>query len=383
MRVRHEANGSSEFSPRESVSLEPPYSVIDCREIPGFAGHELVAACHDEANGLTAFIAVHDTSFGPSLGGCRLWPYTTENEAISDVLKLSEGMSYKHAVAGTGQGGGKAVIVGDPRSDKSPTLYRAMGRFVRQLGGRYITAEDVGTSIEDLCFAKEETDFIAGLPVEMGGSGDPSPVTAYGVYCGIHAALAHASNKPYRCDAPLGGATVAVQGLGNVGYRLCQYLHEAGARLIVADIHDDVVERACTEFAAEAVDADVVHRADADVFAPCALGGAINNETISTLRAKIVAGAANNQLAEAELAGELAGRGVLYAPDFVINAGGIINISFEKDEPYDADLAMFRTRQIGDTLTDLFRQAEADGQTTAAVADQLARRELELARRAR
>jgi leucine dehydrogenase len=369
-------NEDARWGPWQDGAVATPYSLVDCRQTPGFAGHELVAACHDPASGLRAFIAIHNTTLGPALGGCRMWPYASETEAISDVLRLSQGMSYKHAVASTGQGGGKAVIIGDPRRDKCNSLYRAMGRFVEQLGGQYITAEDVGTSIQDLCFAKQETDFISGLPVDMGGSGDPSPVTAYGVFCGIQAALAFAESRPYDAENRLDGASVAVQGLGNVGYRLCRFLHEAGAKLLVADIHDDIVKQACAEFSAEAMDPERIHRAPADVFAPCALGGAIDGNTIETLQPRIVAGAANNQLAKPCLASRLSERGVLYAPDYVINAGGIINISFEKNDVYNPRLAMRRTRQIGETLTDLFQQAESTGQTTAAVANQLAERKL-------
>ena len=336
-----------------------------------FDDHERVVFCRDPAAGLRAIIAVHSTVLGPALGGCRMWPYGSEDAALTDALRLSQAMTYKHALAGTGQGGGKAVIIGDAKTDKTPALMRAMGRAVDALGGRYIVAEDVGTSVEDMAAVREVTRHVAGIA--EGGSGDPSPVTAYGVLCGIRAAVSH---KFGRDD--LAGVSVAVQGLGNVGYALSALLHEAGAALHVADIDGAVVARAVEAFSAATAEPEAIHAAPVDVFAPCALGGVLNNRTIPAIVAPIVAGAANNQLDEESDGTALAGRGILYAPDYAINAGGIINIAFEGD--YDRDLAMRRTEGIFDTLIEIFRRADAEGVPTNQVADHLAVERIERAR---
>ena len=258
---------------------------------PDFDNHEEVVFCRDAATGLNAIIAVHDTTLGAGLGGCRFWPYAGEQEALTDALRLSRGMTYKAALAGTRRGGGKSVIIGDPRKIATPDLFRAMGRFVERLGGTYVIAEDVGTCPADMAFVREETRFVAGLE---GESGDPSPATALGVFAGIQAALKH-----QRGDDELKGVTVAVQGLGHVGWDLCNRLHEAGARLIVSDIRDGLMTAATKSFGATAVGTDAIHLVRADVFAPCALGAGLNDETIPLLKASIVAGSANNQLAEA------------------------------------------------------------------------------------
>ncbi|QDU56700.1 Glu/Leu/Phe/Val family dehydrogenase [Aeoliella mucimassa] len=324
-------------------------------------------------SGLRAFIAIHNTTHGPGLGGCRMWSYASEEEALTDALRLSQGMSYKHAVAGTPYGGAKAVILGNPREEKTEDLLRAFGRCVESLGGRYVTAEDVGMSVNDMVCIRDQTQYVAGLPTSMGGSGDPSPVTAYGVFCGLQAAVAFRHDRPYDPYAKLFGTTVAVQGLGNVGYALCQYLHKAGAQLIVTDINQPRVEQACREFSATATEAEAIYDTDADVFAPCALGGALSSETVPRLKASIVAGAANNQLAEPGIAAMLARREVLYAPDYVINAGGIINISCE-GESYSLEQAMARTEQIGGTLTEIFHKSSDTGRSTADISDEIARR---------
>ncbi len=343
-------------------------SVFDRAE---FDDHQSVSFGFDRDAGLKTIVAIHDTTLGPALGGCRMWPYGSDDEALADVLKLSRAMTYKHALAGTRQGGGKAVILADPHRDKTPALLRAFGRFVDGLGGRYITAEDVGTSAEDMAEVARATRFVAGLAE---GSGDPSPVTAFGVYCGIRAAVRHRLGRD-----DLAGLRVAVQGLGHVGFALCRLLREAGARLVVADIDSEAVARAVDAFDAEAVDAEAIVAAEADVFAPCALGGALNAETIPLLRAPIVAGAANNQLADDEAGRRLAERGVLYAPDYAINAGGVINIAFE-GERYDRDRALARTEGIYDTLLAIFRRAEAEGRPTSEIADDMARERIRAAR---
>ncbi|WP_197455928.1 Leu/Phe/Val dehydrogenase [Stieleria neptunia] len=334
-----------------------------------------MVSCTDARVGLRAFIAIHNTSLGPALGGCRMWRYASDEEALTDALRLSQGMSYKHAVADTQQGGGKAVIMGDPRRDKSDALFQAFGRFVDRLGGQYVTAEDVGVSVDDMVSVRTQTNHVAGLPTSMGSSGDPSPVTAYGVYCGIQAAVAFKRGRPYNPRARLDDITVAVQGVGNVGYSLCRHLHDAGANLVVSDVHQSNVTRACTELSATSVAPEAIDDVHADVFAPCALGGSLNHQSAERLKSAIVAGAANNQLAEPAVAKTLTDRKIIYAPDYVINAGGIINISYEKRD-YDLNQAMHHTERIGETLTEIFHCANTEDIPTAEVADRIAQQRL-------
>ncbi|MBY6185611.1 amino acid dehydrogenase [Marinobacter hydrocarbonoclasticus] len=338
---------------------------------PSFDHHEQIMFVHDEASGLKAIIAVHDTTLGPAVGGCRMWPYESEEDAINDVLRLSRGMTYKNALAGLDFGGGKSVIIGDPKSDKSEALFRAFGRFVDSLGGRYYSAEDVGITTADIMIAHQETPYMAGLE---GKSGDPSPYTALGTFLGIKAAVKH-----QRGIDSLEGIKVAVQGLGHVGFHLCRHLHEAGAKLVVCDLSESQLERARTEFGAEVVELDAIYRQDVDVYAPCALGATINDNTIPQLKATIVAGCANNQLAEPRHGEILKEKGILYAPDYVINAGGIINVSFERD--YNPDKAEAKVRKIYDTLLDIFVEADNSGKTTAVVADEMARAIIEGAKK--
>jgi len=328
-----------------------------------FDDHEEVVFCRDAATGLNAIIAVHDTTLGAGLGGCRFWDYPNEDEALTDALRLSRGMTYKAALARTGRGGGKSVIIGDPRRIGSADLFRAMGRFVEGLGGSYIIAEDVGTSPADMAHVRESTRFVAGLE---GASGDPSPATALGVFVGIRAALRHLHGSD-----DLQGARVAVQGLGHVGWDLCRQLNEAGAELIVTDIRDEVSSRAVRDFGAAAVGIDAIHALEADVFAPCALGAVINDQTLPQLKARVVAGSANNQLADDVHGDRLADRGILYAPDYVINAGGIINIAHEGDS-YDRDEAFAHVAGIEQTLTDLFARSVAEGIAPHRMADRMA-----------
>lgn len=335
---------------------------------PEFDAHEQVVFCHDAESGLKAIIAIHSTRRGPALGGCRMWPYPSEDAALTDVLRLARGMTFKAALADLPYGGGKSVILGDPRTDKSERLFRAMGRCVEGLGGRYTIAEDVGISVPDVLAMARATRHVAGIPA--GGAGDPSPATAYGVFKGIEAALAHAFGT-----AALAGRSVAVQGLGHVGLRLCGYLHEAGAHLIVADPDAEAVAAAVRRFAATVVPPDQILAAPADVLAPCALGAVLSAQTIPTIKARIIAGSANNQLAQAEDAARLAAHGILYAPDYAINAGGIINISHEG--PAYSQAAAFRhVARIADTLADIFDRAETESITTAEAADRLARERL-------
>lgn len=328
-----------------------------------FDDHEEVVFCRDAQTGLNAIIAVHDTTLGAGLGGCRFWNYETEEEALTDALRLSRGMTYKAALAKTGRGGGKSVIIGDPRKIGSADLFRAMGRFVDGLGGSYIIAEDVGTSPADMAFVSETTRHVAGLE---GASGDPSPATALGVFVGIRAALKHLHGSD-----DFKGTRVAVQGLGHVGWDLCRQLHEAGSSLIVSDIRDEVVGRAVETFGATAVGVDAIHAAEADVFAPCALGAVINEETLPQIKARIVAGSANNQLAEDSHGDMLADRAILYAPDYVINAGGIINIAHEGGN-YDCDEAFAHVAGIGKTLSDLFMRADTESLPPHRMADRMA-----------
>ncbi|MPZ10980.1 MAG: amino acid dehydrogenase [Kiloniellaceae bacterium] len=336
-------------------------SVFEHRE---FDGHEQVVFCHDSASGLKAIIAIHNTNRGPSLGGCRMWPYASGAEALTDALRLSRGMTYKSALAGLAYGGGKSVIIGDPRRDKSEALFRAMGCYVDSLGGRYTVAEDVGISVPDVEIMAQESAHVAGIT--SGGAGDPSPATAYGVYMGIKAAARHRLGVD-----SLRGLRVAVQGVGHVGYYLCRHLAAEGAELIVADIAEDTLDRAVREFDARAMAPERIAAAAVDVYAPCALGAVINDASLPDLQAKIVAGSANNQLAEARHGEALRQRGILYAPDYVINAGGIINISHE-GSGYDATKAFAHVAKIHDTLLEIFHRADAQKVATSEAADRLA-----------
>ncbi|TCR66438.1 Glu/Leu/Phe/Val dehydrogenase [Bosea sp. BK604] len=341
-----------------------------------FCDHEQVVFVSDEASGLKALIAIHDTTLGPALGGCRMYPYADEEAALRDVLRLSRGMTYKAAAAGLELGGGKAVIIGDPRSQKTPALLQAMGRAVERLAGRYITAEDVGTTVADFAEMRKATHHVVGLPVELGGTGDPSPTTALGVFHGLSAAARHCWGA-----ASLAGQHVAVQGLGNVGWHLCQLLHEAGASLTVADVHASRAAKAVATFAARAVAPEAIYAADADIFAPCAMGAVLNDVTVKQLRCGIVGGAANNQLAREDHGELLRSRGILYAPDFVINAGGMIRVASERDG-YDQDLVGRGVEGIGRTLLTIFQSAEEAGVATHVAALQLAQARLGQARAA-
>ncbi len=325
--------------------------------------HEQLVFCHDAAAGYRGLIAIHNTTLGPALGGTRYWKYQREQDAIIDVLRLAKGMTYKAAVAGLSLGGGKSVILmGEGPVDRE-ALFRAHGRFVESLKGRYITAEDVNTSPADMEYIHLETSHVAGL---MGRSGDPSPVTAHGVYVGMKA-----SAKWQLGSDELSGRTVAVQGAGHVGYYLCKYLAEEGARLVVADIAKDRVDRVCDEFQARAVTPDDIYGVDADVFAPCALGAAINDQTIGRLKVKIIAGGANNVLAEPRHGDELEKRGILYAPDYVINAGGLINVNGEL-EGWSADRSHRKAGEIYDTMLRVYELAKAERLPTYLAADRLA-----------
>ncbi len=330
---------------------------------PDFDNHEEVVFHHDRASGLKAIIAVHNRNLGPALGGCRMWPYESDDEAIDDVLRLSKGMTYKAAMAGLDFGGGKSVIIGDPHRDKNDALVLAMGRFIDSLNGRYHSGEDVGMTVGDMDVMRRVTPYAHGV---SDGSGNPSPATAWGVFLGIKAAVKHRLDRE-----DLDGVSVAVQGLGSVGQSLCEYLCQAGAKLTVADIDPARVRDVQQAPGAIAVGASEIHRVAADVFAPCALGAGLNDETIPELQTMIVAGSANNQLAESRHGLVLKERGILYAPDYVINAGGVIDIAAEGPD-YSTAQVMKRVEGIYDTLMQVFARASVEDSMPEIVADRMA-----------
>ncbi len=339
-------------------------------------GHEQIVFCHDEATNLRAIIAIHNTILGPALGGCRMWPFESEEEAISDAMRLSRGMTYKNAAAGLNLGGGKAVIIGDPNKDKSEALFRAFGRFVQSLGGRYITAEDVGTSVEDMEQIKMETSFVSGLPPEFGGSGDPSPFTALGAFEGIKASVKYKLKKK-----DIRGIKVAVQGVGHVGYYLCEMLHEAGAELIVTDIFEDKIDAVVNDFGAKSVPEDEIYSVDAEVFAPCALGAIVNDDTIKRMKFKIIAGGANNQLLDENIHGKkLKAKDILYAPDYLINAGGVINIYFETINEYNKERVTKKVKNIYNILMEVYQISGEQNITTVEAAAHFAEKRINLIR---
>lgn len=329
-------------------------------------GYEQVVYCSDDQSGLRAIIAIHSTALGPALGGTRFYPYATEDEALVDVLRLSRGMTFKAAAAGLDLGGGKAVILGDPRRIKNEELLRAYGRFVETLGGRYITAEDVGTALEDMDVVRRESRWVTGCSHTYGGSGDPSPVTAYGVLQGIKACCLEVFG-----DAELKDRTVALQGVGKVGHALCGYLVKEGAKVTIADIDVDNLAKAVSDYGVETTPLATVHTSECDIFAPCALGGIVNDDTISDFRCKIIAGAANNQLATEGHGDKLRDLGILYAPDFVINAGGLINVEDEL-RGYDRARAMKRVEGIYKQLQHIFTMARERGLSTSRAATEYA-----------
>lgn len=335
-------------------------------DLVDFDNHEQVVFGSDDATGLKTIIAVHSTALGPAAGGCRFWDYVSDEEALKDVLRLSRGMTYKNAMAGLKLGGGKGVIIGDPKKLKSNALFEAYGKQVNNLNGRYYTAEDVNITTGDMAVVNTVTDFVSGLE---GKSGNPGPFTALGTFLGIKAAVKFKLGKD-----SLKGIKVAVQGLGSVGYSLCEKLHAEGAELIVTDINSAALEKAKNELGAIVVGLDEIYAQDVDVYSPCALGASINDESIAQLKATIIAGCANNQLAETRHDEVLLDKGILYAPDYVINAGGIINVALEiYPEDYCADTATKLVKNIYDTLMNVFQVAQDKGQPTGIIADEMAR----------
>jgi leucine dehydrogenase len=340
--------------------------------------YEQIVMCAEPHTRLKAVICIHNTTLGPALGGIRMWPYDNERDAIVDAMRLARGMTFKAAVAGLNLGGGKTVVIGDPRKDKSEALFRALGRFIDTLGGRYIAAEDVGTATEDMDYVAMETPFVTGIELSSGGSGDPSPMTALGVYHGVRAAAEKVYGSP-----DLRGLRISVQGCGNVGSNLIKLLGDAGATLTVTDIHQDNIDRAQAMADVTVVAPDEIYGVPCDIFAPCALGGVINPETIDKLTAhgtlKIIAGAANNVLASDQMGHKLHEIGILYAPDYVINAGGLINVS-EELGGYNSERARKRVKRIHGNLTRIFDLAAANDVSPHEAAQQVALERIQMVR---
>lgn len=329
--------------------------------------HEQVLFCHDHSSGLRAIIAIHNTVLGPAVGGARMRVYKSDDEALQDALRLSRSMTYKAAISGLNLGGGKAVILADPATQKNEPMLRAFGRYVQSLAGRYITAEDVGTSVRDMEIVRMETDFVTGISRSLGGSGDPSPVTALGIYEGIKACA-----KQRWGTESLQDIRIAVQGVGDIGYHLCQHLYRDGAKIIAADPNPDSLRKAAQKFSLEVVGAEDIYACDCDIFSPCALGGVLDDETIPKLQCQIVAGGANNQLVDEQgHAAMLADRDILYAPDYVINAGGLINVANEF-EGYDRERAVQQAAGIYEVLEQIFAHADSAGINTVQAANQIA-----------
>lgn len=337
-----------------------------------FNNHEQIVFCNDKDTGLKAIIGIHSTILGPALGGTRMWKYTNEWEALNDVLRLSRGMTYKAAITGLNLGGGKAVIIGDSKTDKTPELIKKFGEFVGSLSGKYITAEDVGTTTQDMDLIRTVTTSVTGVSVQNGGSGNPSPVTAYGVYMGMKAAAMH----KFGTDK-LAGRTILVQGIGHVGEILVELISKEGALVQVDDISKSRVEEVAKKYNAQIFDGADLYRADVDIYAPCALGATINDDTVYKINAKIIAGAANNQLDNDAIHGQiLKERGILYAPDFLINAGGIINV-YSEIAGYDNAEAMKRTENIYNTTLEICRFADSNNITTQEAAMSIAMKRIE------
>lgn len=364
MKVQAKSSGPSSrgvSTPASSAAVDDLFNLL------AEHSHEQLSVFHEPSSGYRGIIAVHDTTLGPALGGTRFWRYATDREAVIDALRLARGMTYKAAVAGLNLGGGKSVIIGDNRITRREAIFRAHGRHVESLGGRYITAEDVGTSPGDMEYVHAETRYVVGL---IGRSGDPSPVTAYGVYRGIKACARHRWGTN-----DLAGRTVAVQGVGHVGYYLCQLLHGDGTKLVVSDIDAAKVKRVTDEFGARGVAPDDIYGVKAEVFAPCALGGIVNDDTLPRFTFEIVAGGANNQLAEERHGDELERRGLTYAPDYVINGGGLINVNAELNG-WTADRARSKAGEIYDTILRVFEIASEEGIPSYRAADRLAQQRI-------
>ncbi|AWI26154.1 Glu/Leu/Phe/Val family dehydrogenase [Flavobacterium pallidum] len=337
-----------------------------------FDNHEQIVFCNDKDTGLKAIIGIHNTVLGPALGGTRMWKYANEWEALNDVLRLSRGMSYKSAITGLNLGGGKAVIIGDAKTEKTPEMILKFGEYVNSLSGKYITAEDVGTTTQDMDMIRDVTPFVTGVSVEKGGSGNPSPVTAYGVYMGMKAAAKYQFGSD-----DLNGKRVLVQGIGHVGETLVEYLAKEGADVQIIDINQGRLEEVSSKYGVKIFTGADLYAADVDIYSPCALGATINDDTINKIKAKVIAGAANNQLANETVHGQiLKDRGILYAPDFLINAGGIINV-YAEIVGYDSAEAMRRTENIYNTTLEILSFSEQNGITTQAAAMSIAQKRID------
>jgi leucine dehydrogenase len=337
-----------------------------------FDDHEQIVFCNDKDTGLKAIIGVHNTVMGPALGGTRMWQYENEWEALNDVLRLSRGMTFKAAITGLNLGGGKAVIIGDAKSQKTPELMLRFGEFVNTLGGKYITAEDVGMETSDMDLVRKVTPFVTGISEENGGAGNPSPITAYGVFMGMKAAAKHAFG-----NSDLEDRIIYVQGIGSVGESLVEHLSNEGAKVFISDINQDRLEVVRDKYSANIYEGDNIYAEEMDIYAPCALGATINDLTLPQLRAKVIAGAANNQLADENKHGKLLkDRGIVYAPDFLINAGGIINVYAEL-ENYDKKEILRKTEKIFDTTIKILEKADLNGITTHQAAFDIANERIE------
>lgn len=334
---------------------------------PSFDAHESVHFFYDAASGLKAVIAIHSTALGPAAGGCRMWDYKSSDEMLTDALRLSRGMSYKNAMADISLGGGKGVIWGNSKRDKSPDLFRAFGRAVNSLQGRYITAEDVGIDVADMEIVAGETPYVAGLNEGKAASGDPSPVTARGVYLGI----VETAKRAFGSD-DLSARTVAVQGVGSVGGYTCEHLAEAGAKLVICDIDEDELARIAKLTGAKIVAPDEIYDVEADIFSPNALGAIINPETLKRLKVKVIAGGANNQLSTPDMGEAVRRAGILYAPDYIINGGGIINVAAELSGEYSKQWVDAKLKALMETLGAVLDEANAQGKPTSEIANQIA-----------
>lgn len=352
------------LTPQELTKMAPVFGQAS------FDNHEQIVFCYDHETGLKAIIGIHNTTLGPALGGTRMWQYNNEWEALNDVLRLSRGMTFKSAVTGLGLGGGKAVIIGNAKTDKTPEMMKKFGEFVHSLSGKYITAEDVGIETEDMDLVHEVTPYVTGISESRGGSGNPSPITAYGVYMGMKAAAKYKFGSDN-----LEGKKVLVQGIGNVGMTLAEHLTNEGAIVYITDISQERLQLVAGKYGAKIYQGNV-YDADVDIYAPCALGATINDECIQKLKATVVAGAANNQLEDEQRHGLLLKeKGIVYAPDFVVNAGGIINV-YREIAKYDADESIKRTENIYHTTLEILRVAELDGITSHQAAYKLAMKRL-------
>jgi leucine dehydrogenase len=351
---------------KELQKMDPVFGQVS------FDNHEQIVFCNDKDTGLKAIIGIHNTTLGPALGGTRMWKYTNEWEALNDVLRLSRGMTYKSAITGLNLGGGKAVIIGDSKIDKTPALITKFGEFVNSLSGKYITAEDVGTTTPDMDLIREVTPYVTGISESKGGSGNPSPVTAYGVYMGMKAAAKYQFGSE-----KLDGKKILVQGIGHVGETLVDYLTKEGALVQITDINEVRLLEIANKYGAKIFNGNDLYSAEVDIYSPCALGATVNDQTINKIKAKIIAGAANNQLANEEIHGQiLREKGILYAPDFLINAGGIINV-YGEIAGYDIAEAMKRTENIYNTTLEIFDFADSKGLTTYQAALSIAEKRIE------